>query len=93
MHYPLPIILIVLLLPNILCSIVPKVDTGYAIYSGNHSITNTAAFLGVPYAEPPLGDGRFKAPKPLDTTMLNKNKQIFDSSQYPGFCNQGTTGG
>lgn len=70
----------------------PTVDTGYAIFVGNHSMPNTAAFLGVPYAEPPLGDKRWRAPTPLDTESLKKNKKTFDVSEYPDFCIQGTTG-
>jgi len=71
----------------------PRVDTGYAIYTGNHSLPNTAAFLGIPYAEPPVGSGRFRAPTPLDTQALKGKKRTFDASQYPDFCIQGTTGG
>uniref|UniRef100_A0A0N4ZD88 Acetylcholinesterase n=1 Tax=Parastrongyloides trichosuri TaxID=131310 RepID=A0A0N4ZD88_PARTI len=32
--------------------------------------TNLSLFLGVPYAEPPIGDLRFKAPKELNKTIL-----------------------
>ncbi|GJJ14529.1 hypothetical protein Clacol_008794 [Clathrus columnatus] len=70
----------------------PTVDTGYAIFVGNHSRPNTAAFLGVPYAEPPLDDKRWRAPTPLDTETLKNNKKTFDASKYPDFCIQGTTG-
>lgn len=70
----------------------PRVDTGYAIYVGNHSRPNTAAFLGLPYAEPPVGEGRFRAPIPLDTEKLRSQKAVVDASQYPEFCVQGTTG-
>ncbi|KAF8532038.1 alpha/beta-hydrolase, partial [Gautieria morchelliformis] len=70
----------------------PIVDTGYAIYVVNHSLPNMAAFLGIPYAEPPVGEQRFRAPIPLNTARLQRNKTVFDASSYPEFCIQGTTG-
>lgn len=48
----------------------PSVDTGYARYAGNFTPPYCAAFLGVPYAEPPLGTRRFRAPLPLDTARV-----------------------
>ena len=48
------------------------VDVGYARYLGNRSYSNTVAYLGVPYAEPPLGDRRFRAPMPLNTTRISQ---------------------
>ncbi|PPQ95440.1 hypothetical protein CVT26_008459 [Gymnopilus dilepis] len=70
------------------------IDTGYARYLGNRSYPNTVAYLGVPYAEPPLGERRFRAPLPLDTARValeNKGK-VIDATNYPDFCIQGTTG-
>lgn len=71
------------------------VDTGYARYLGNRSFPNTVAFLGVPYAEPPLGDRRFRAPLPLDKARVTReaNGKVVDVSKNPAFCIQGTTGG
>ncbi|KAK0222835.1 alpha/beta-hydrolase [Armillaria nabsnona] len=70
------------------------VDTGYAKYRGNLSYPNTVAYLGIPYAEPPLGDRRFRAPIPLDTARiaLEANGTVLDATSYPDFCIQGTTG-
>jgi hypothetical protein len=51
------------------------VDVGYVRYLGNRSYPNTVAYLGVPYAEPPLGDRRFRAPLPLNTTRLNQESE------------------
>jgi carboxylesterase type B len=70
------------------------VDTGYAKYLGNRSYTNTVAYLGIPYAEPPIGDLRFRAPLPLNKTRvtLETGGNIVDSTKYPNFCVQGTTG-
>ena len=70
------------------------VDTGYAKYLGNRSYTNTVAYLGIPYAEPPIGDLRFRAPLPLNKTRvtLATDGSVVDSTKYPNFCIQGSTG-
>jgi carboxylesterase type B len=71
------------------------VDTGYAQYRGNLTFPNTVAYLGIPYAEPPLGELRFRAPLPLNTTRVAAEaggKEI-DATTYPDFCVQGSTGG
>ncbi|KAJ3730964.1 alpha/beta-hydrolase [Lentinula guzmanii] len=70
------------------------VDTGYAQYHGNRSFENTVAYLGIPYAEPPVGDRRFRAPLPLDTNRIKTETlgQVVDATQYPEFCVQGSTG-
>jgi len=71
------------------------VNTGYAKYLGNRSYTNTVAYLGIPYAEPPIGNLRFRAPLPLNKTRvaLATGGKVVDSTEYPNFCVQGTTGG
>ena len=70
------------------------VDTGYAKYLGNRSYTNTVAYLGIPYAEPPIGDLRFRAPLPLNKTRvtLATAGSVVDSTKYPDFCIQEGTG-
>jgi hypothetical protein len=71
------------------------VDTGYAKYRGNLSFPNTVAYLGIPYAEPPLGELRFRATLPLNTTLVSAaaGGRIIDATEYPDFCIQGSTGG
>jgi hypothetical protein len=71
------------------------VDTGYAKYRGNLSFPNTVAYLGIPYAEPPLGELRFRATLPLNTTRVSvaAGGKIIDVTEYPDFCIQGSTGG
>ena len=70
------------------------VDTGYAKYLGNRSYTDTVAYLGIPYAEPPIGDLRFRAPLPLNKTRVSlaTGGSVVDSTQYPNFCIQGSIG-
>ena len=70
------------------------VDTGYAKYLGNRSYTNTVAYLGIPYAEPPIGDLRFRAPLPLNKTRvtLATAGSVVDSTKYPDFCIQEGSG-
>jgi hypothetical protein len=71
------------------------VDTGYAKYRGNLSFPNTVAYLGIPYAEPPLGELRFRETLPLNTTRASAaaGGKIIDVTEYPDFCIQGSTGG
>ncbi|KAF9041726.1 alpha/beta-hydrolase [Hymenopellis radicata] len=71
------------------------VDTGYAKYLGNHTLPNTVAYLGIPYAEPPLAERRYRAPLPLNTTRitLDSGNQLIDARSYPDFCIQGTVAG
>jgi hypothetical protein len=76
-------------------SLAPNVaDLGYAQYRGNLTFPNTVAYLGIPYAEPPVGDRRFRAPLPLNTSRVaaSAGSKIVDATQYPDFCVQGTTG-
>ena len=72
----------------------PVVDVGYARYRGNLTLPHAVAYLGIPYAEPPLGDGRWRAPSPLNTTRVQQEAagKIVDATQYADFCIQGTTG-
>ncbi|EDR04100.1 uncharacterized protein LACBIDRAFT_295121 [Laccaria bicolor S238N-H82] len=71
------------------------IGTGYAKYQGNRTFPNTVAYLGIPYAEPPLGDRRFRAPVPLDTGRIARSSRstVVDATKYPDSCIQGTTGG
>ncbi|KAK7461803.1 hypothetical protein VKT23_008235 [Stygiomarasmius scandens] len=71
------------------------VDLGYVKYRGNLSFPDTVAYLGIPYAEPPLGDRRFRNPLPLNLGRITREARgkVVDASVYPDFCVQGTTGG
>ncbi|KAH9848631.1 alpha/beta-hydrolase [Lenzites betulinus] len=71
------------------------VDLGYVKYAGNLSYPDTVAYLGIPYAEPPLAERRFRAPLPLDTARVARQAggRVVSANTYPDFCVQGTTGG
>ena len=70
------------------------VDLGYASYRGHLSFPNTMAYLGIPYAEPPVEERRFRSPIALNTTRVEQeaNGKIVDATAYPEFCIQGSTG-
>ncbi|KAI0822444.1 alpha/beta-hydrolase [Trametes gibbosa] len=71
------------------------VDLGYVKYAGNVSYPDTIAYLGIPYAEPPLAERRFREPLPLDTARVTRQAKgkVVNANTYPQFCVQGTTGG
>ncbi|KAJ3880252.1 alpha/beta-hydrolase [Lentinula edodes] len=57
-------------------SLGPVVDLGYAAYAGNSTSpsgilnSNVTFFGGIPYAEPPFGNLRWRAPKMLDENAV-----------------------
>ncbi|TFY77740.1 hypothetical protein EWM64_g6269 [Hericium alpestre] len=70
------------------------VDVGYASYLGNQTYPNAVAYLGVLYAEPPLGTLRWRAPLPLNITRITASTHggVVNATEYPEFCIQGSTG-
>ena len=70
------------------------VDLGYVKYRGNLTYPDTVAYLGVPYAEPPLGERRWRKPLTLDTARVARSAggQVVDATEYADFCIQGSTG-
>ena len=60
----------------------PVVDLGYAAYAGNTTspagVLNSSVtfFGGIPYAQPPMGELRFRAPQMLDETVPGHGTNI-----------------
>ena len=60
----------------------PVVSLNYATFKG-FSTSGVDTFLGIPYAQPPVGDLRFRRPKPplpLPGTTLVRNLALFHTS-------------
>ncbi|KAI0767254.1 alpha/beta-hydrolase [Fomes fomentarius] len=70
------------------------VDLGYVKYRGNLSYPDSVAYLGVPYAEPPLGERRWRKPLALNTGRVARESRgkVVDLTEYPDFCIQGSIG-
>lgn len=74
-------------------SLGPVVNLGYAAYIGN--ITSPTGinpgpvtfFGGIPYAQPPLGNLRFRAPQLLDEKLIDK-PPIVDARNWGPPCIQ-----
>lgn len=75
-----------------MCAQPPVIETEGTIYKGTFLRNNTVAtFYGVPYAEPPVGDRRFRAPVPIKRRH-GPGKTVVDASKEPNFCIQSLYG-
>ncbi|RPD61550.1 alpha/beta-hydrolase [Lentinus tigrinus ALCF2SS1-7] len=70
------------------------VDLGYVKYRGNLTYPDTVAYLGVPYAEPPVGERRWRKPLALNTSRIASEAggKVVNATEYADFCIQGSTG-
>ena len=64
------------------CTREPAVKVAGETLVGKHD-ADVVAFLGVPYAEPPVGDLRWRAPQPLTSTVTQR-----DATQFAPACMQ-----
>ena len=69
---------------------VPIVDLGYAKYQGNLTWPDAVSYLGIEYAEPPLGDKRFRSPVTLNTTRVQHEAggKPINATAFPLRCIQ-----
>ncbi|KAJ7051281.1 Alpha/Beta hydrolase protein [Mycena amicta] len=88
----LPLLLLLPVLAQLSSSLGPVVDLGYAAFAGNTTspagvLNGPVAFYGnIPYAEPPLGELRWRAP-----VMFNEHKiteQVTDARNWGPACIQ-----
>ncbi|EJD05092.1 alpha/beta-hydrolase, partial [Fomitiporia mediterranea MF3/22] len=82
-------------LPQLSSPLGPVVNLGYAAFVGNSTSpigqTNgpVTFFGGIPYAQPPLGDLRFRAPASLDERVVNGGHvSITDARNWGSPCMQ-----
>ena len=76
------VLLVALSLLLVSCARPPSVDVAGERLVGKRD-GNSIAFLGVPYAEPPLGDLRWRAPQPLASTQPER-----DATRFAPACMQ-----
>lgn len=66
----------------------PVIDLGYAAFLGNATLPDLHFFGGIPYAKPPLGDLRFRAPVQLDENTTSSQNVVTDARNWGPLCIQ-----
>lgn len=84
-----------LALPNLTSPLGPVVNLGYAAFAGNTTAPSgelngpVTFFGGIPYAQPPVGDLRFRAPSMLNESFEgNGTTTVTDARNYGPPCLQ-----
>lgn len=82
-------------LPALTSPLGPVVNLGFAAYAGNDTSPagqshSTVTFFGnIPYAQPPVGNLRFRAPRPLDEMIRDPARApIIDARDWGAPCIQ-----
>ena len=65
----------------------PIARTCQGLVRGTHLNEDVNAFLGIPYAQAPVGDLRFRPPQPLPTAA-GEEKEIVEASDFGPVCYQ-----
>ena len=82
-------------LPQLSSPLGPVINLGYAAFAGNSTsptgqTNGPVTFFGnIPYAQPPLGDLRFRAPVPLDENVVKGGyASVMDARNWGSPCIQ-----
>ncbi|TKA74593.1 hypothetical protein B0A49_03660 [Cryomyces minteri] len=74
--------------PNTSTSTAPVVDLGYVKYAGySNSTIGINYYRGIPFAQAPVGDLRWRAPRPIEAKN-NFGGQTINATQIAPFCYQ-----
>ena len=67
----------------------PIVDLGYAQYRGNTSLPGTNVFYGIHYAQPPIGELRWRPPQDIETQNSFTPTEVLNAESPGPSCVQG----